>query len=144
VADQNIAGGDAGGETMPPPLTGGNQGKTSRRKPRQNGSKFMIVPGTRIEKGYPLTRDELWLLGSLGIGATTAFAGASGLIGYYFNVGMNLALSQGVPEKMIAYYESSRQWSLIGAVALCILGLILAAGSGLKVFSIIRRTTHDE
>jgi hypothetical protein len=84
------------------------------------------------------------LLGSLGIGATTAFAGASGLIGYYFNVGMNLALSQGAPEKMIAYYESSRQWSLIGAVVLCVLGLILAAGSGLKVFSIIRRTTHDE
>ena len=43
----------------------------------------MIAPGTRIEKGYPLTRDELWLLGSLGAGTTATFAMASSLIGYY-------------------------------------------------------------
>jgi len=63
---------------------------------------------------------------------------------YYINVGMNLALSQGASEKIIAYYDSSRQWAMYGAIVLYVIGLLLTAGGGLKVLSIIRRTTHDE
>ena len=138
-------GGAAGAETTPVSLTGGSgKGKASKKVKKPAGSTLVITPGARTEKGYPLTRDELWLLGSLGTGTTASFALASGMVGYYVNVGMNLALAQGVPEKIVAYYESTRQWSLLSAIALYVIGMLLTAAGGLKVVSIIRRTTHDE
>lgn len=104
----------------------------------------MIAPGTRNEKGYPLTRDELWLMGSLGVGTTAIFSVATGLIGYYVNTGVNLALAQGVPRDILAAYETSRSWALAVALACYGLGAAIAALGGLKVVSVIRRTTHDE
>jgi hypothetical protein len=108
------------------------------------GSTFMVAPGTRIEKGYPLTLDEFWLLGSLGVSATAFFAIGSGLFGYYIDAGMNLALSQGVAEKVVAYYESSRHWALYGAIAAYVVGAALSLGSGLKIRAIVRRTKHPD
>ena len=59
------------------------------------------------------------------------------------NTGVNLALAQGIPEKVLAYYEGSRHWSLAAAIGLYVIGLILAAAGGLKVRSVIKRTKHE-
>jgi hypothetical protein len=65
------------------------------------------------------------------------------MIGYYVNTGVNLALAQGVPKEIIAISEHSRGWSLGVAIACYVAGAVVAALGGLKVVSVIRRTTHD-
>src|SRR5262249_53719242 len=119
MADQRppppVEGGVAGATEVLAPVTGGPSG---RGGPKRRGSTIEIRPGTRIEDGYPLTQDELWLLGSLGAGATALFALASGMVGYYVNVGLSIAFSQGVSEKIIAQYEATQWWAIRTAIAL--------------------------
>jgi hypothetical protein len=82
-------------------------------------------------------------MGSLGAGSTTVFSVGSGLIGYYVNTGVNLALSQGVSREILATYETSRSWALAVALACFGIGIVIAALGSLKVVSVIRRTTHE-
>jgi len=83
-------------------------------------------------------------MGSLGAGTATIFSVGSGLIGYYVNTGVNLGLAQGVPKDILAIYETSRWWALTVALVCFGVGVVIAALKGLKVISVIRRTTHEE
>ena len=83
-------------------------------------------------------------MGSLGAGSTTIFSVGSGLIGYYVNTGVNLALAQGVSKEILATYETSRSWALAVALACFGVGIVIAGLGSLKVVSVIRRTTHED
>lgn len=101
------------------------------------------MPGIRTAKGYPLTKDELISLGGIGAGTTAAFTVGSFSLQYYLDVGLNLALAQGIPEKVQAYYEAARGSSLWIAVAFYVLGVVLFVAGGLKVIGIMRQTKHN-
>lgn len=103
-----------------------------------------IIPGHAEVKGYPVSGDELWLLGGIGGFSTACFSGASGLVGYYVNTGVNLALAQGVAENIVSSYQTSRSWALAGALIFFVLGAGATVLGGLKVRAIINRTKHDD
>jgi hypothetical protein len=105
---------------------------------------MVVMGGTRTEKGFPLTEDELWSLAQTGAGAALSFSAAGASLQYYLDVSLNLALAQGVPERILEHYETNRHWSVWLAVGFAALGVLLFYVGGSRVRRIIRATKHDE
>jgi hypothetical protein len=126
-----------GGSELGPPRA------RARNRSRRAGSTIVIVPGTRYEKGYPLTKDDLLSLGGLGLGTTAFFSVASASLSYYVNTGVNMALAQGVPKEVLGYYEGTRHWSLAVAIGCAVIGVAMFLTGGWRVLGIIKRTLHD-
>lgn len=105
------------------------------------GINFVINPGTRVEDGYPVTKDELFSFGTLGLGATLFFSAASGLIGYYVNVSLGLAFSSGLPAGISEFYNASRGWALGGAIVSLVIGVVISLLGIAKARRIVKRTT---
>lgn len=139
--------GEGGGEEIRGALTAGAQGRSSRApkaKPKNKGIEYVIDPGTRTERGYPVTKDEIWLLGSMGVTATGFISLASALFGYYLNVTLSLAFAQDVSPTVVAWYDASRQHALIACIISFILGAIVALFGVLKANAIINRTKFED
>lgn len=122
---------------------------TPPRKPRSaaGGSgahSHQIVSGARRVKGYPVTRDELFGLGGVGLLTTVCFSAGGNFISRSYDIEKDLALSQGVSDALKARWEAKAQdaW-LFGAILIAV-GLVTVFVGGAKIFSIIRSTEHPD
>jgi len=95
-------------------------------------------------KEYPLDSDELWTLGGVNIAATVSFS-----IGYahyqrYQDIQRDLELTQGLPDKLIGRWEAKRDGAFEIAMIAFAIGAVVVIFGGLKLWSIIRSTTHPD
>jgi hypothetical protein len=82
-------------------------GRASSPRPRAAaGSSYQIMSGARRVKGYPVTRDELFTLGGVGL-LTSAFLGfGSNLVSRSFDLAASLDLSPGVAPEMVERWHT--------------------------------------
>ena len=93
-------------------------------------------------KGYPITRDELFTLGGVGL-ATSAFLGVGGnLVGRSFDLQANIELSPDVKPELIAKWETREYDFWYIGLILLVFAAGLALTGGLKIWSIINSTDH--
>lgn len=95
-------------------------------------------------KEYPLTKSELYGLASLGGSATLCFSLGSAAFGYAAAITKDMAFSSNVPEKIIVYYSTMRDFAFYGSFGLFAIGAILVIVGGIRVRQIVAETTHDQ
>jgi hypothetical protein len=102
------------------------------------------MSGARRVKGYPVTRDELFTLGGVGL-LTSAFLGfGSNLVSRSFDLAASLDLSPGVaPEMVERWHTREYDFWYIGLILL-LLGAMSATFGGAKIWSIIHSTDHPD
>lgn len=93
---------------------------------------------------YPVSKDELWTLGGLGLGATLAFSSAAGLLGFFVDTKKDLELAQGIPPETVAYWRAREDDALILMVGCLVAGVLFFAFGALKVRHIINSTKFSE
>jgi hypothetical protein len=119
-------------------------GTTPRRSRTgaSGGSGFDRMPGRRPMKEYPLTKGELYGLGTLGGAATLCFSLGSAAFGYAAAITKDMAFASNVPEKIIVYYSTMRDFAFYGSFGLFAVGLVLIVAGGIRVRQIIAETDH--
>lgn len=100
------------------------------------------MSGARRVKGYPVTRDELFTLGGVGVIASAFFGFGANFVSRSFDLAANLDLSSGVSKEIIERWQT-REWDFwyMGLVLLG-LGALIALAGGAKIWSIIWSTEH--
>src|SRR5438128_353416 len=100
--------------TATPPVTGGSGTGTVLETPKPargrrsatGGSGLRRIPGVRPMKEYPLTKGDMRDLAKTGVAATVCFSFASGLFGFMVNLAKDLSLAQGVPDKVVGFWNA--------------------------------------
>jgi heme O synthase-like polyprenyltransferase len=93
-------------------------------------------------KGYPVTRDELFGLGGVGLLATFCFSVGGNYMNRSFDISKDIELAQGVPEPLVARWKAKSEDAFLFGSVLIAVGVITIFVGGAKVLSIIRSTEH--
>jgi len=94
-------------------------------------------------KEYPLTKGELYNLGTIGGLSAVFFSLATGLFGFATTITKDIAFSSSVPETVIVYYSTLRDFAFYGSAFSAFVGVIFLVAGGLRVRQIIKETMHD-
>ncbi|SRR6266849_2241307 len=108
------------------------------------GSTHETISGERRVKGYPVTRDELWELGAGGALTTICFSVAGTYINRSYDIQRELELTQGLPQDTIIRWKTKGEGDWYFGLTALVLGAILFAAGGAKIYSIIRSTSHPK
>jgi hypothetical protein len=102
------------------------------------------MPGARRVKGYPITRDELFTLGGVGVLASAFFGFGANFISRSFDLAANLDLSAGISAEIIERWHTREYDFWYFGLVLLGLGILIAVFGGAKIWSIIYSTEHPD
>lgn len=130
----------AGGTGTSPQTSAGSQ----PRRRAAAGISYRIMSGARRVKGYPVTRDELFTLGGVGLLASICFGLGANFVFSSFGLQENLELSQGITPVLLSKWQTRETDYWYFGLVLLILAIAFAVAGGTKIWSIIHSTEHPD
>jgi hypothetical protein len=100
------------------------------------------MPGARRLKGYPVTADELWELGGIGLGTSLCFSFGTSFLTQYFGIKKDLEFSQGLPPEVVIRWKTVQGYDLALSIVLFLIGVLVFLFGGAKIYRILRSTEH--
>ena len=94
-------------------------------------------------KEYPVTRDELFELGGIGVATTICFSVGGSYMSRSVDIQRDLELSQQLPSDVVVRWQTKEIDYWYFGIAIVFIGVVALALGGAKIFSIMRSTKHS-
>ena len=132
-------------------VQGGSSGVSRTTPPRKahstRGSTLQLRPGKRIMKGYPVSKNELYELGGVGLLSTLCFSTGFSYLNQAATTRRDLELFKavkGIPDPLIARWEASSESAQTFGIIAVAIGVIAVIAGGAKIWNVINSTDHGE
>lgn len=136
--------GDAGSTHPNVPQQGGaavggaNQRKTNKRS---SGSKITPIYGQVVMRAYPMTKAQIFALGSLGLATNLFFSLATGLMVYAVEVRRDVDMTPDMQEPVKEAWRQISNLCWNGGMFAGALAVVALVAGGWSVFQIMRSAT---